>query len=63
MWYSRLMQQVLSGFAAHLASYIDRSLSNHSYGFAFSDDRPIYFASCTAIPRSLMNHPGSPGNK
>jgi hypothetical protein len=37
----RKMQLVLSVFAAHLASHFGRSFENHSYGYAYSNDRPL----------------------
>jgi len=36
---------VLFAFRNHLASHLERSLSNHSDGYAFSSDRPTCFAS------------------
>jgi hypothetical protein len=52
------LQFVLSDFAVHLASHFGRSLSNHSYGYALSNDQPNCFASYTAILESFMNYPG-----
>ncbi len=49
---------VLSGFALHLSSHFGRSFSNHSYRYAFSNDRPNCFAIHMAIPGSLVNYAG-----
>ena len=35
------LQFVLFGFAQHLASHFGQSLSNHSYRYAFLNDRPL----------------------
>ncbi|GMQ92312.1 MAG: hypothetical protein BMS9Abin11_1636 [Gammaproteobacteria bacterium] len=40
---------ILFTFRNDLASHLERSLSNHSYGYAFSSDRPTCFAS---LPRN-----------
>ncbi len=47
----------LSGFAQHLASHFVRSFSNHSYRYAFSNDRTNCFASYSANSGSLMKYP------
>jgi hypothetical protein len=52
------LQFVLFDFAAHLTSHFGRSFSNHSYGYAFSNDRPNCFASHTANLESFMKYPG-----
>ena len=47
---SRLMkyiQSVIFVFSPNLAAYFARSSSNHSYGYAFSDDRTNYFTGLT----------------
>ncbi len=50
------LQYVLSGFALHLPSHFGRSFSNHSYRYAFSNDRANCFASYKAIPGSLVKY-------
>ena len=52
------LQFVLSGFTQHLASHFGRSLSNHSYRYALSNDRPNCFASYSANSGSLMKCSG-----
>jgi hypothetical protein len=54
----RELRIVLSGFAPHLALHFGRSSSNHSYRYAFSNDHPNCFASCTANSGSFMKYAG-----
>ena len=41
------LHSVLFGFSPNPAAYFARSSSNHSYGYAFSDDRTNCFAGLT----------------
>jgi hypothetical protein len=54
-------QSVLSDFAMHLTSHFARSFSNHSFGYASSNDQPNCFASYNANLESFMNNPGQAG--
>jgi len=54
----RWIQDVLSGFTPRLTSHFDRSFSNHSFGYAFSNDRPNCFASHTVNSGSLVQYAG-----
>jgi isoleucyl-tRNA synthetase len=49
----------LNEIRKNLASNLGRSLSNHSYGYAFSSDRPILFAKFPQIFVPSMKYPGS----
>lgn len=57
------LKYVLSGFALHLPLHFGRSFSNHSYRYAFSNDRPNCFASYKTIPGSLVKYAGCKGAK
>ena len=48
----------LNEFRKNLASNLDRSLSNHSYSYAFSSDQPTLFAIFPLIFVPFMNYPG-----
>ena len=48
----------LNEFRENLASNLGRSLSSHSYSYAFSSDRPILFAIFPLIFVPFMNYPG-----
>jgi hypothetical protein len=54
----RKRQFVLSGFAVHLASHFGRSFKNHSYGYAYLNDRPNCIASYTANSESFVQYAG-----
>jgi len=54
----REIQFVLSGFALHLASHFGRSFKNHSYGYAYLNDRPNCIASYTANSGSFVQFTG-----
>ena len=49
---------VLIGFPPNLASHLERSTLNHSYGYASAVDRPSRFASLTGIPDPFMQYAG-----
>jgi hypothetical protein len=51
------MPLVLFGFLRNLASHLERFLSNHSYGYAFSNNRPTCFASFPRNSEPLMKYP------
>ena len=53
-----MRQSVLFAFATHLTSHFARSFSNHSYGYAFSNDQPKCFASYNANFESFMKYLG-----
>jgi len=48
----------LSGFLKNLASNIEQNPSNHSYGYAFQDVCPIFFASFSRNSTLPMKFPG-----
>ena len=48
------VQIVLFKFRPNLASHFARSPSNHSYGYAFSDDRPNCLARLGLILEPFM---------
>jgi hypothetical protein len=54
----RKRQFVLSGFATHLTSHFGRSFENHSYGYAYSNDRPNCIASYAANSGSFVQYAG-----
>ena len=49
---------VLIGFPPNLASQLERSTLNHSYGYAFAVDRSSCFASLAGIPDPFMQYAG-----
>jgi len=53
-----LRQFVLFGFRVNLASHFARSPSNHSYHYAFSDDRPNYLARFSLNPEPFVKYAG-----
>ena len=48
----------LNEFKKNMASNLGQSLSNHSYGYAFSSDRPTLFAIFPLIFVPFTNYPG-----
>ena len=52
------IQFVLSGFALHLTSHFGRSFKNHSYGYAYLNDRPNCIASYTENSGSFVQYAG-----
>jgi len=52
------LQFVLFGFRPDLTSQTDRSVSNHSYCYAFSPVRPVCFARSTLNSESFMQYAG-----
>jgi hypothetical protein len=52
------IQFVLSGFALHLTSHFARSFKNHSYGYAYLNDRPNCIASYSANSGSFVQYAG-----
>lgn len=47
----------LNEFRKNLTSNLDRSLSNHSYGYALSSDQPTLFAIFILIFVPFMKYP------
>jgi hypothetical protein len=52
------LQFVLFGLRPHWTSHLRRSLSNHSFGYAFSTDQPNCFAHHALIPEPFMRFAG-----
>jgi len=52
------MQFVLFGLKPHWTSLLSRSLSNHSYGYAFSTDQLNCFAHHALIPEPITQFAG-----
>ncbi len=48
----------LNEFRQNMASNLGRSLSNHSYDYAFSSDQPTLFATFPLIFVPFTNYPG-----
>ncbi|MEE8342861.1 MAG: hypothetical protein V3R51_03585 [Gammaproteobacteria bacterium] len=53
-----MVQFVLFEFGPNLALQFDRSPSNHSYGYAFSDDRPNCLAKFALILEPFVQYAG-----
>ena len=52
------VQFVLSGFRAHLALQLERSLLSHGQSYDSTRDRPTCFASYTLNPESFVQYAG-----